>query len=379
MFVGRGGRTWRARLAAACVALPVAATAALVGSVVTAAPAEAGRISVSDSTLTSRSDTVTISVKLGLLEHGKLGLTPPGGSKPVTVAKGNGPKTLSYTFSTACPDYDGSCVEGGRTTPARNGTWTVTFGANVLVLGSGSESSFVVKAPPAKPKGVDADAVSSRKVKIDWRKGAEPDLTSYTVAVGNRVEKVGVGEACDGGSCSATLAAPASGGRTAVGVAATREAPGGGLSSGTAKDSVKVPAPARERSAGGRLPGGGGSSADGGGAGSFPTPRLGPGGQMPGASWPDDGLPSSNPYPSFGVRPKVAPVTNERATARKQAAIEPLAYGNLRGDVAVPVAMGLVLMLIGGHVVLWSRAGLRRGVFGRVVAAGAHRARSRRR
>ncbi|MQA78055.1 MAG: hypothetical protein GEV10_06190 [Streptosporangiales bacterium] len=378
MFVGRGGRTWRARLAAACVVLPVAATAVLVGSVITAAPAEAGRISVSDSTLTSRSDEVTISVKLGLLEHGKLGLTPPGGSKPVTVAKGDGPKTLSYTLSLSCPDFDGSCVEDGRQTPARNGRWTVTFGANVLVLGSGSESSFVVKAPPATPKGVDADAVSSRKVKVDWRKGAEPDLTSYTVAVGDRAEKVGVGEACDGSSCSATLTAPASGGRTAVGVAATRQAPGGGLSSGTAKDSVEVPTAARERSTAGQVPGRGGSSTGGGREGAFPTPELGPGGQVPGASWPDDGLPSSNPYPSFGVRPKVAPVTTER-TAAKNRAIEPLAYGNLRGDVAVPVAMGLVLLLVGGHVVLWSRAGLRRGVFGRVVAAGAHRARSRRR
>lgn len=365
MFAGRGGRTWRARLAAAALVLPVAASVALVGSVVTAAPAEAGRISVSDSTLTSRSDEVTISVKLGLLEHGKLGLTPPGGSKPVTVAKGDGPRTLSYTFSLS-----------ERATPARNGRWTVTFGANVLVLGSGSESSFLVKAPPAKPKGVDADAVSSRKVKVDWRRGAEPDLTSYTVAVGNRAEKVGVGEACDGSSCSATLAAPASGGRTAVGVAATRQAPGGSLSSNTAKDSVKVPTAAQQRSAGGQVPGRGGSSTAGGPGGAFPTPRLGPGGQMPGA---DDGLPSSNPYPSFGVRPKVAPVTTERTTAKNRAAVEPLAYGNLRGDVAVPVAMGLVLLLLGGHVVLWSRTGLRRGVFGRVVAAGAHRARSRRR
>lgn len=368
----------RRRLAAALLALPVATAAAVVGSTASASPADAERIKVSDTKLTSTSQKVTISVDLGPLEKGKLGLTPPGGDKAVEVASGTGPKTLSYTMSLACPDYDGSCVTDGRKTPAANGKWTVTFGSRVLVLGSGSDTSFVVAAPPEAPKKVAASS-SGDDVKVRWRKGAEPDLASYRVAVGNKAETMKVGRACDGESCTAKLPAPAGGGRTAVAVKATRDGHGKPMSSDATTTSANVPEPKPTRAGTSRLPGshsgaGRGPDAGSGGSAGFPTPNLQPGGTLP-AGWPNSGTPSSNPYPSFGVRPKVAPAASSSPASADRRAVRPLAYGQARGDTVVPVAMALVLVLAGGHVWLLSRSGRVRPV----LAAGVHRARGRRR
>ncbi|MQA04138.1 MAG: hypothetical protein GEV07_15895 [Streptosporangiales bacterium] len=368
----RAKRLGRPRPAVLLLALPAVAGALVVGTA-TAPPADAGRVQVSDTRFTSTGQQVTVSVQLGPLEKGKLGLTPPGGSKPVEVASGTGPKKLSYTMSLSCPDYDGSCVEDGRRTPASNGKWTVTFGSQVLVLGSGSESSFVVDAPPQTPRGVSADA-SSKQVAVQWRKGVEPDLTAYKVSVGGRSEQVAVGRACGGSSCSASLPAPGGGGRTPVKVVAIGDGADGQLSSGAAATKVTVPTAAKTRMAGDRRGTGGKAGSSGarkpGGSG-FPKPGIG-GDSAKGGFPTTSETPASDPYPSFGVRPEVAPV--KKSSPTKQRASEPVAYGQARGDVAVPVALALVLVLASWHLLLWSRAGKLRPAFARVrrAARGRH-------
>jgi len=253
------------------------------------------------------------------------------------------------------------------------------------VLVSGSDSSFVDTAPPKKPSGVKA-ASSGGDVARGWREGAEPDLSSYTVTVGGKSKRVSAAKACSGSRCTAVLPAPAAGGRTPVAVKATRDGYGSAISSAATKTTVNVAAvgSANRPGAGkngypggvtgsGRA-GGAGDAGDGAGGGSagFPTPNLRPGGELGG--WPSSGLPSglpsSDPYPSFGVQPKVAPATSSTPASAKRADMKPLAYGHARGDAAVPVAMALVLVLAGGHVWLLSRGGRLRPT----VAAGVHRA-----
>lgn len=375
MSVHPAKRASRRRLAAGAFVLPVAAAAVLVGSVATAPQANAGRIQVSDTTLTSTSQSVTISVKLGALEKGKLGLTPPGGTKPVQVASGTGPKKLSYTMSLSCPTYAGSCVEDGRRAPAANGTWRVTFDNRVLVLGSGEDTSFVVAAPPAKPRGVTASAPSAKRVAVRWSKGAEPDLSGYRISVGGRNERVPA-RSCNGSKCTAKLAAPSGGGNTPVRVVALRDSNNGKLRSGAATTSVTVPEaekPAARSAGSGGGVGKPSGRAGGGSGGGFPSTGAGKRG-WPGGDMPVGSVPSSDPYPSFGARPKVAPVETSNPPRRR--AVEPLAYGQARGDVASPLAIGMVLALVASHVCVWRRG---RRLRLASASAGAHRASRRRR
>lgn len=375
MIARSAERTGRRSPVRVLLAVPLAA-GALVASVVSAPPAEAVRVQVSDTRFTSTSQQVTISVQLGPLEKGKLGLTPPGGSKPVEVASGTGPKKLSYTMSLSCPDYDGSCVESGQRTPARNGKWTVTFGSRVLVLGGGSESSFVVDAPPQAPRGVSASAPSTKQVAVQWRKGVEPDLSAYQVSVGGKRRQLGVGPACSGSSCTATVPAPG-GGRTSVQVVAISDGADGKLSSPASATKVTVPQSAKTRVSGGRGPGQPGAAGGGARSGAgFPSTGLGGGDAVTKGSggFPVAGqTPASDPYPSFGTRPEVAPVKKTTATEPRRAT-ELVAYGQARGDFAVPVALGLVLVLATWHLWLLTRTGRLRPAFARVrrVARGRH-------
>src|SRR5690606_41964052 len=98
-------RVSRRGVAIAALALPLAVAATVGTGTATASPADAGRVYISDATLTSTSQEVTINVKLGLLEHGKLGLTPPGGTKPAKVASGTGPQTRAVILTAACPAH----------------------------------------------------------------------------------------------------------------------------------------------------------------------------------------------------------------------------------------------------------------------------------
>lgn len=357
----------RRRFAAALLALPVAAGVSLLSSVGTASEADAGRIKVSDTNVTSTSEDVTVSVQLGVAEYGELGVTAPGHSKPVKVDSGTGPKKLTYTLSQSSTD------------PAANGTYKINFGSKVLILGSGEDSSFKIAAPPAKPSGVSATAPTAGHVKVRWTRGHEPDLSSYTVSAGGASKVLSVGKACVSDNCSAVVDTSSSG-STPVSVRATRDGYGSPMSSSSANTSVRMPA--AKTGDYGDVPGSGTGSGTGGSSG-FPSPDLsaggtggagGPSGGFP-PNMPGGAVPSGSPYPSFGTPPEVAPAAKKTGVAAKrEPALRPLSYGTTTGDTAVPIAIGLVLVLVGAHMWRLSRAGRLRPVLVGVYKA-AHRRR----
>lgn len=378
-MVDRRAHRPRVLLAAAVLVAPTAFVMTAAAEAATAAPAQAGTLSVSDGKVTSRSEHVTISVKVPALHQGALGIAAPGDESATKVDSGNGGQTLSYTF-----------------TPRRNGTWKAVYGQSLLGAGSllsllkspDQTRSIVVAAAPAKPSGLGADA-SSRTVRVRWDKGSEPDLTSYRVAAGGASKRLSVGSACGSSTCGASLPAPAGGGRTAVTVTAYRSSPDGTLASTPASTSVHVPA--AHRSSGGSGTSGTRRGAGGGrGSGGFPTPKLGSGGSgsgggggryagVPPGNWPGTGLgsaPSSvpDPYPSFGLQPSVAPLATGSPDHAVHPLVEPLSAGSSKGATAVPVALGLVFVLTMAHIWLWTRSGRR---LRPMLAAGAHRVRRR--
>jgi hypothetical protein len=356
----------RALLAAVVLAAPIAFAMTAAASVATAAPAQAGTIAISDGKVTSRSEHVTVSVKVPALYQGALGIVPPGSSDATKVDSGNGGQTLSYTFR-----------------PKRNGIWKAVYGQSLLGAGNllgllkspDKTRSIVVAAAPAKPSGL-AAAASSRTVAVRWNKGGEPDLTSYRVSAGGATKHLAVGSACGASTCTASLPAPAGGGRTTVTVTANRSAPGGSLSSTPASRSVRVPA----GHGAGSGTAGRSTGAGGGGYGGFPTPDLGGGGGGRYAGLVPGGYPgpdletgqsaAPDPYPSFGLRPSVAPLASSDKDNAVHPLVEPLAAGSSAGATAVPVALGLVFVLVMAHIWLWTRSGRR---LRPVLASGAHR------
>lgn len=357
----------RALLAAAVLLLPTAFAMTAAAEAATAAPAQAGTLSVSDGKVTSRSEQVTVSVKVPALYQGALGIMAPGDDAATKVDSGSGGTTLSYTF-----------------TPRRNGTWKAVYGQSLLGAGSligllnspETTRSIVVAAAPAKPSGLVA-AASARTVQVRWNKGDEPDLTAYRVTAGGASKRLGVGSACDGSTCSASLPAPTGGGRAPVTVTAYRSSPDGPRASTPASTSVRVPAGGQAAAPGASgLPG---KAGGGGGAGGFPGPNLGGGGTGSYAGVPPGGFPgpgltgqsaAPDPYPSFGLQPSVAPLATGGPDHAVHPMVEPLAAGHSAGATAVPVALGLVFVLTMAHIWLWTRSG--RGLRP-VLAAGAHR------
>lgn len=354
-MVDRSVQRSRALLAAFVLVAPTALAMTAAADNAIAAPAQAGSLSVSDGKVTSRSESVTISAKVPALEHGDLGIVAPGDDQATKVASGDGGvsgRTLTYTFG-----------------PKRNGTWKAVFDNSLLGLLKDPDQtrSIVVAEAPAKPSGLVA-AASSRTVKVRWNKGGEPDLTSYRVAAGGTSDRVGVGSACGSSTCSASLPAPAGGGRTVVTVTANRSSPLGTLSSTPASTSVHVPA-ARSSSGGAGGSGVPSTAGAGGSSGPFPTPKLSGGGRgryagVPPGSWPGASLSSGpsaapDPYPSFGLQPKVAPLATNSRTHAVHPLVEPLSAGSSMGATAVPIALGLVFVLTMAHIWLWTRSGRR--------------------
>lgn len=364
----RSAHRLRVLLAAAVLVAPTALAMTAAADAAGAAPERAGTLSVSDGTITSRSERVTVNVKVPALYQGALGIAAPGHSAATKVASGNGGQTLSYTF-----------------TPKRNGTWKAVYGQSLLGAGSllsllkspDQTRSIVVAAAPAKPSGL-AAAASSRTVRVRWNKGSEPDLTSYRVTSGGTSKRLSVSSACGGSTCSASLPAPVGGGRALVTVTANRSSPDGTLSSTPASTSVHVPT--AHPNAGSGTSGHSGGTGGRGGSGGFPTPNLGSGGGgryagVPPGNWPGTGLvsgPSSapDPYPSFGLQPSVAPLATSGPDHAVHPLVQPLAAGSSTGATAVPVALGLVFVLTMAHIWLWARSGRR---LRPALAAGAHR------
>ncbi len=191
----------------------VALAAPLVVGLVGATPAQAdGAISSSPSrpgiTITYTRTTVDITATVSSIQETDLTLTEPVGrpQTSVKVAHSSAPAVkapLSFQLYTACWKRSVAC---SGVAPAPNGTWTVK------VTGSaGSQDAtqtFTLKVPPARPAGFSARGSGSRQVAFSWTKGAEPDLTSYTLYDGaGKVLRDGISksDACHGSSCSYIL------------------------------------------------------------------------------------------------------------------------------------------------------------------------------
>jgi hypothetical protein len=224
------------------LALGSVAAATGAGLVMTAEPAGAATISA-PSVVTSPS-TVTITAKTDAVQAAKLLFN---GTVVASAGQLQLGSTLTYKFSTSS---------------MRNGSYSAVLQEELLVLPwhNAASATIALRVPPAPPSGVAAHLVSGRTVRVTWARGAEPDLTSYSVvSTAGGGAGVGVGTACGSGGCSATLTVP---GDAAVSagysvVAHRSDGAGGTLASGASQTAyVSVPG-SRGSAAGGSAPGGG--------------------------------------------------------------------------------------------------------------------------
>jgi len=185
-------------------ALVVVLAAPLVVGLVGSSPAEAnGTItSPSDQMLYSSPTTVYIRALADGVGKTDLLLTTPGAKSAQTVDSYTPPvvahnELLTYDLVSA---------------PAPNGVWTVTVTGTGTTQTGGAKQTFTLKVPPATPAGFSARGSGSRQVAFSWTKGAEPDLTSYTLYDGaGKVlrDAISPAGACHGSSCSYALTYPA--------------------------------------------------------------------------------------------------------------------------------------------------------------------------
>jgi hypothetical protein len=190
-------------LAAPLVVGLVGATPALADGTIGSPPSKQGR--------PYTGSTVDIRANVSSARATDLTLTDPvDTAQPVVVDTSSAPAVmdpLSFPLHTGCWRRSKTCT---GVAPAPNGTWTVTV---TDTTGSkGQRRTFVLAVPPATPAGFSARGSGSRQVTFNWTKGAEPDLTSYTLYDGaGKVLRDGISksDACHGSSCSYILTYPA--------------------------------------------------------------------------------------------------------------------------------------------------------------------------
>lgn len=148
----------------------------------------------------------------------RLTLTEPGqppvvvASMPVDVFPGRRGE-LRYTFNTRCwiPSTPSApCPTTPQ--PARNGQWIAAQSGGAV-----ESVPFTLSIPPDAPTGVTAAPASPQEMKISWRRGAEPDLTSYTVFEGDKAVRRGLApkDVCNNdGACSSLVPVEGPGERT---------------------------------------------------------------------------------------------------------------------------------------------------------------------
>ena len=145
----------------------------------------------------------------------RLTLTEPGqppvvvASTPVDVLTGDG--QLSYAFNTRCwvrSAPTNPCATGPQ--PARNGEWVAAQSGGAV-----DSVPFTLSIPPDAPTGVTAAPGSPQEMRISWRRGAEPDLTSYTVLEGDQAVRRDLApkDVCNNDSCSTSVPVEGSGER----------------------------------------------------------------------------------------------------------------------------------------------------------------------
>lgn len=133
-------------------------------------------------------------------EPSELRLIEPGtgAEQVVAVSTAPGGGELAADFDTAC-----AATVCTQPLPARNGKWTLR-----LRGAADDERTFSLRIPPAAPVDVRAEPAGSQ-VLLQWRRGAEPDLTGFDVQSGDgRLVRSGISlDACDGdGRCSLEVA-----------------------------------------------------------------------------------------------------------------------------------------------------------------------------
>jgi hypothetical protein len=310
--------------------------AAGAGLVVTAAPAGAATISA-PSVVTSQS-TVTITAKTDAVQAAKLLFNGKVVASAGQLQLGS---TLTYKFSTSS---------------MRNGSYSAVLQEELLVLPwhNAASATIALRVPPAPPSGVAAHLVSGRTVHVTWARGAEPDLTSYSVvSTAGGGAGLGVGAACGSGGCSAAVTVPGDATVSAgfAVVAHRSDGAGGTLASG-ASPTVYVRVPGSVGSgAGGTAsggPAGSGSGSRGGvagrggaGTGSYGSAYL----RMQALSGESSGLVLPTVGPASGLALPISGTKAAQSRSRRQGAA---------GGWYPALAAVLILLLAAAHAGAWS-------------------------
>ncbi|WP_155338476.1 hypothetical protein [Acrocarpospora corrugata] len=260
-------------------------------------------------------------------------------------------------ISTLCLGRASIQVNVGLQDSAGNGVYSARL--TVKGVGEGAEHTFVVRRPPASPGGVMAE-MQGKKVVVSWDKGVESDLRSYAVSTdsGDEVGTLVVADACSGGRCQAVFAVPgtAAGKELGFSVKAFRGDGAGGIvgSGNSAVTYVKAPAavkPSPSRSAGGDveefpvLPDKNAAKEPQAKqrevvASEFP--------ELPKADKIEDKSEFDLPEVADGSGATPPTVAEPEAIERSSAFGDGLTYG-------IYIAIGLLLLLLGGHVGAWLR------------------------
>ena len=201
------GRTRPSRRRAARIAAAgLTALLALSAVTGTAAAATGAIVSPAPGTTAETHGTVEIRADVaGPTESDVFLLLAPAGAAPRRVGRiPAGPGgSATYSLDTGCAEVSLRCIDER---PAVNGTWTVSLdGADA------EPRTFVLRIPPAAPREVTAVSGSDGVV-VQWRRGAEPDLTAYDIRTADGTALLSgfpVAEACRDTLCRATVATDA--------------------------------------------------------------------------------------------------------------------------------------------------------------------------
>ena len=152
-------------------------TSPAAGAVITSGSSIDVRANVAQCSLTCSTYTLTVSGPGGYSKSGNLGQSLTGDA----------------TLTVVVPTGTGQSVS--------NGGWTAALTQGSTAVGT---RAFALGYPASVPSGFSANGSGSRQVSFSWSKGAEPDLTSYTLYDESGVVQAGIDPStrCSGGTCT---------------------------------------------------------------------------------------------------------------------------------------------------------------------------------